>query len=676
MRNPCLMTAVAVFLSVTTFAQISRTSGPPRPRSVPRYLHKSPTRLFLPSPEQQALRRATASSAITWVECPPEAQDLGAMCGTLPVLLDRRHPEGGKIDIYFELYLHANPGPAESAIIGNAGGPGLGTTQLRSGALPLFASNLDVHDLLLIDDRGRGLSATIDCEELQHGTARFARAEADCATQLGDADSSYGTGDVASDTDAVRAALGYDKVDFLGESYGGMDATAYATRLGQHLRSVVLDAPVGAPGLRAFARDRYSAQSTVRAVRLVCLRSPTCAADHPNPDVEFEWLIQTIRTKPVQGHAYDASGNLVRVRVDESTLLNIAINTTGNFVNVGELLATGDALRNDDPTPLLRLGAETTPLVTDNGDPSVFSQGAHYATYCSDADQPWDWSASIGNRKKQFAEALSELPFDAFSPFSKNAAASLDVSLQKQCLWWEMPTPSSPVTPPHPIYPNVPTLVLGGDLDTIVPLEEVRRVAMLFPGSTYVQVAGAGHVTLFYSCSASLQVQFFETLRVGDTSCAQTPDIVWPALGRFPVSSADARPAEIDPDGTNEIGATERKVVTVAVTTALDALKRTSIGDGTGVSLRAGTFDSSFDNNGNQLTTLAECAFAKDVTVNGTVVWGTDLSLIADLTVSGDGTEGGVLHVEGTWQAPGPVGTFKISGTLGGRQVAVLVPEA
>ena len=145
MRNPCLMTAVAVLLSVATSAQMSRTPGPPRLRSFPRYLHKSPTRPSLPSAEQKALRRATASSDIKWVECPPEAQDLGGMCGTLPVLLDRRHPEGKKIDIYFELYLHTNPGPAESAIIGNPGGPGLGTTQLRVPALILFAQNLDVH---------------------------------------------------------------------------------------------------------------------------------------------------------------------------------------------------------------------------------------------------------------------------------------------------------------------------------------------------------------------------------------------------------------------------------------------------------------------------------------------------------------------------------------------------
>jgi len=107
-------------------------------------------------------------------------------------------------------------------------------------------------------------------------------------------------------------------------------------------------------------------------VRLVCLRSPTCAEDHPHPDAEFEQLIQTIRTKPVQGHAYDASGNLTKVRVDESALLYIAVNTTEAFVNIGELLAGGAALANGDPAPLLRLGAEITPLVTDNGDPTIF----------------------------------------------------------------------------------------------------------------------------------------------------------------------------------------------------------------------------------------------------------------------------------------------------------------
>jgi hypothetical protein len=73
---------------------------------------------------------------------------------------------------------------------------------------------------------------------------------------------------------------------------------------------------------------------------------------------------------------------------------------------------------------------------------------------------------------------------------------------------------------------------------------------------------------------------------------------------------------------------------------------------------------------------LTNCAFASNVTANGKVIWGAYKSLVADLTVSGTGTLGGTLHVEGTWEAPGPVGNFKVSGTLGGNTVAVFVPEA
>lgn len=117
-------------------------------------------------------------------------------------------------------------------------------------------------------------------------------------------------------------------------------------------------------------------------------------------------------------------------------------------------------------------------------------------------------------------------------------------------------------------------------------------------------------------------------------------------------------------------------MVTVAVATAVDALKRASIGSGNGVGLRAGTFETIVDTNGNQTTSLTDCAFTMDVTVNGTILWGSDKSFAADLTVNGTGTAGGTLHVQGTWEAPGPVGMFTISGTLGGRHVAVLVPEA
>jgi pimeloyl-ACP methyl ester carboxylesterase len=72
--------------------------------------------------------------------------------------------------------------------------------------------------------------------------------------------------------------------------------------------------------------------------------------------------------------------------------------------------------------------------------------------------------------------------------------------------------PSPPVRPPNPTYPNVPTLVMSGDLDTTVPTDEVRKVASLFPESTVVLVAEAGHETIVWTqCAAALQSQFFRS---------------------------------------------------------------------------------------------------------------------------------------------------------------------
>ena len=631
---------------------------------------------------------ASATSEATQAACVQDAADLGAVCGYVNVPFNRKHPNQGKIPIYFELYVHSGPGPAQSAILANFGGPGVTTSGFRDGAFAIFEQNLDVHDLLLIDDRGRGLSGALgatNCLEMQQGSAPWNQALADCAAELGDDASRYGTGDIARDTEAVRAALGYDLVDYFGMSYGGTDVTAYATRFGKHLRSIVLDSPSGEPNLGRFVFEQTRTQADPRIVRLNCFRSPTCSPDHKKPIAELDALIRTVRHWPVEGDAYDANGNFSHVRIDEEALLNVVIAyPTMNFVSIGEILAAAESLRRGDSKPLLRLGAEGFPAPYppsgDWGDPTTFmSVPSQYATSCVDHDQAWNWSSPVAVRKVEYAEAVADLPADYFAPFSRKAATGRLFSwFGRDCLFWEKPTPSSPVVPPHATYPSVPTLVLSGDMDRTVPLEETSQVAALFPSSTFLPVAGAGHGSVFKSdCAARLASEFVETLQVGDTSCTRTPQTVWPAVGRFPLLAKDAYPADVNPNGSNQIGVAERKVVTVAVATATDALQRIMIGDGNGigVGLRDGTFQTIFRES-SFTTTLTGCAFAADVIVSGTFKLESDNSLVANLVITGPGTAGGTLHVAGFWEAPGPVGNFKVTGKLGGKKVAVLVPEA
>src|SRR4029078_7338784 len=118
------------------------------------------------------------------------------------------------------------------------------------------------------------------------------------------------------------------------------DVTAYATRYGNHLRSIVMDAPNGEPALNEFARLHYRTQSEPRMVRLACSYTPTCSLDHPNPAWEFTDLVERIRQQPVEGNAYNADGQLVHVRLGESALLNFIVTyPSGYFTNTGELVA-------------------------------------------------------------------------------------------------------------------------------------------------------------------------------------------------------------------------------------------------------------------------------------------------------------------------------------------------
>jgi pimeloyl-ACP methyl ester carboxylesterase len=664
---------------------------PAPPSNVQRIIPHFPRKPSVP-PVTFPVRRAEVARLplvapnVVWVTCPPDAAALGALCGNVPVPLDRRHPNQGTISINFEIYQHSGA-TLESAILGNFGGPGGTTTGSRGGFLSIFGSNLDVHDLLLIDDRGRGLSGTINCPDLQNGTAPFDQGVAECAAQLGSAASRYGTGDIAEDTEAVRAALGYDKVDYYGGSYGGADVTAYATRFGEHLRSIILDAPFGTPAIdeTRFVFDRYRTHAEIPTTSRQCQRSPLCSVDHPFPEAELNALVWTVRMKPVTGKAYNTSGNLVQVRVDEEALLNYVIdNPTGVFLSTGEVLAAAVSLWRGDSTPLLRLGAEGYfPVNPNYGDPTGFSAGAYLATGCVDVKQPYEWSSPVSQRMEQLDEAVSELPLWYFNPFSKQVSTGLvfsygGVNEGRGCLNWQKPTPSAPIALPHALYPPTPTLVLTGDLDRRVPHDEVSKVAALFPNSTLVSVTEAGHETVNWGqCPIYLASGFLETLSVPDTTCAKSPETVWPSVGRFPLYAKDARPAQADSSGTNKIRIQEEKVVSVAVATAVDAIQRSIINNnnGNGFGLRGGTFHTDYSST--WTITLTDCAFAKDVIVNGTIQWYGDNSLDAELTVSGTGTAGGTLSVKGGWLVfGGPLGNFSVTGTLGEKQVAVLVPEA
>jgi hypothetical protein len=225
----------------------------------------------------------------------------------------------------------------------------------------------------------------------------------------------------------------------------------------------------------------------------------------------------------------------------------------------------------------------------------------------------------------------------------------------------------------------VPTLVIAGDLDNIVPIQQAQWVADLYPSSHYVEFAGAFHGAAFWhSCATALVQEFVATLELGDTGCASRPEFEIPAVGEFPLVASEASPAEPRPRGDDEATRAERRVVAVAVAAVRDALARANLafigpGEVDSRGLRGGRVQLLYKgrNGSNWVMRLRNVRFAEDVTVTGVVRWPRGPRVSAEVVV--DGAARGELLIETTDYLGAP--WFLVSGTIGGHAVDARVRQ-
>ena len=248
-------------------------------------------------------------------------------------------------------------------------------------------------------------------------------------------------------------------------------------------------------------------------------------------------------------------------------------------------------------------------------------------------------------RRRQYERTRDQLRRSTFAPFSVDGwLSSPPDGLQPDpCIIWPTPEPGTqPAVPPRTRFPDIPALVLSGDLDLNVTTAEARDVAALFPKSRFVELTNSGHHTVFSwrsECSAQIIQTFLATLKPGDTSCARDLNVVFPAVGRFP--AAAATPVRLSRDSSGDHSTkTDRKVAAVVAATFTDSLRRAYMTGEDGPGLRGGTFDVEFTDTETNLD-LAAARYAGDVTVtgHGSVPFETN-AIDAQLTVDGPGCRG------------------------------------
>ncbi|MFI0451470.1 alpha/beta hydrolase [Actinomadura sp. 6N118] len=444
----------------------------------------------------------------------------GAECGTVRVPLQRAHPELGSTTVAYAVIRHRDTSrPAKGTVAVNPGGPGDSAIASAARYVQAFGDLLNDHDLLLIDPRGVYRSDPIDCEALHSLPATrdgFVRAIGECGRTLGTRARGYTSAEIADDFDAVRAKLGIERLDLLGQSYGTYLMAVYAQRHPARVRSVVLSS---AYPLTFDMWARPEVRAARRALELVCERSgDACKGDQVMRDIAR--LAGRLRERPVP---YTLEGDSNQRKLDDTALASIVFGSTAQAPEaIGDVPAMVRTALRGDNTLLIAAARQQAPMsgsAASREEERPFNPPQAAAVMCNDYPKLWDRKAPVSTRLRQFSVGRAALPEQTYWPFGKEAWTSSMTAQGDACIRW--PDRDGPVQPVDGPFPDVPVLVVSGDLDANTPTESGRLAARQFRRSTVVEVPNVGHVAEKEpsGCAAGIETGFIRDLRVGDTSC-------------------------------------------------------------------------------------------------------------------------------------------------------------
>jgi pimeloyl-ACP methyl ester carboxylesterase len=268
-------------------------------------------------------------------------------CGYLPVYESRGDVGGEGRLIRLAVAVFHPPGGASQPdpVIYLSGGPGASIlkmirTQYKLLSEPVFAAG---RSLVVFDQRGIGLSRpALDCPEFNNLSLELLDQQIDgqaltddeiselvleslmdCRDDLDQiADlSAYDSTSSAADVHDLRLALGYDKVNLWGGSYGTRLALEVMRLFPEDLRSVVLDA-VYPPDVDLYLQAPANFQRSLTRLFESCAANPVCNDAHPDLKTVFYDTVDQLNAEPAMREVFHPfSGESYEAQISGDTLL-------------------------------------------------------------------------------------------------------------------------------------------------------------------------------------------------------------------------------------------------------------------------------------------------------------------------------------------------------------------
>jgi pimeloyl-ACP methyl ester carboxylesterase len=413
-----------------------------------------------------------------------------AQCGFLEVPENPEDPDGRSIPIHVAVAGATATDTAPDPVFFFAGGPGQAASETWVMLRPVLDKIRKQRDIVMIDQRGTGRSNKLQC--LPEG-ADDLNAEIDldyisretgkCLASL-DADPRfYTTAEGMRDYDRVRRAMGYDKINLIGVSYGTRAAQVYLRMFPDTVRSVTLDSVV--PMQLALGQEH--ARMLDRAVARVfedCRHDETCNRLYPGHEDELNTLLANLRDEPQWiTITHPTTGKQQELRLTAETLavavrfLSYASETQALLpLLVHEALTTGR---------LERLAVQA--MLVMSGLNEMLARGMELSVICSE-DFP------VMNLRADDSETLMG---DIFLR-----------AVEAQCSVW----PRGPVPDDFhdPVVSDVPVLLMSGERDPVTPPEYAALAAETFSNSLNLVARGQSHSVMKNACLKEITTQFIE----------------------------------------------------------------------------------------------------------------------------------------------------------------------
>ncbi len=468
-----------------------------------------------PTPAVQGAEEAAAPAPLAWKRC-SEQLPAELECAQMQTPMDYAAPDGPTVTLTMTRLKATDPEKRIGSLIINPGGPGgAGSDILIAQAVngwPITPKLHEYFDLVGLDPRGVGLSTPVQCdpEIWNEGGTLFPQDQtaydalvaqnkafgASCLEKTGPLLAHLDTVSVARDLDAMRAALGDEKLNYLGLSYGTMIGAQYAELFPDKIRVMALDG----------ALDHSQSENTfhfveVKAYEQVferfaawCGATEDCALYGKDVLKEFDALIKQADATPIPAPDCVASGACRETVTGDDIRASVQENLLGVHLwpALGEKLAKAMA-----------------------GDASAFAfelkTGATHTDFSETAIQCLDWTAETN---ATFTGLQARRIFDvATAPHTQGAAQSWRA--QTRCLGWPAPV----TNPPRPLVVEgaPPILIVNATFDPSTSMQWALEMSSQLPSAVLLIRQGYGHTTYANPGESQVRDLIDEYLITGNT---------------------------------------------------------------------------------------------------------------------------------------------------------------